>query len=690
MDVREIEAIVRHHLHNIEFPERCFSYISGILSDDPPSSVSELMDLIGDFMQDGFILSEDEVAKLAAHMYSELVKKGMKSEGRVEKIVADKLSEPTVLADVGISSEIIISDYIDPFLGIQKANVNYNSAEKSWRLPKKKKGKEEEETKKTIDLKGFQRQLPPPRVVHKKGESRTLDIMVDKYTLMVGGKTLLDGTGIKLAFGRRYGLIGRNGTGKTSLLSALAAGEIEKVPKYIHILYVEQEVTATDKHVITSLLETDTEREELLRLEQEYTLSGNTGKLQEVWTRLQEIEASAAESRAAAILGGLGFTPEMMHQPTTNLSGGWRMRVALARALFAKPDILLLDEPTNHLDLETVVWLEEYLKSWTNTVVVVSHAREFLNNVVTDIVYLHNEKLTYYKGNYDQFEKTRNDQSTMQKRQFEAQKMHIDHVQKFIDRFRCNAKRASMVQSRIKALKKLDVIEDVIEDPTCQFIFPAVEKLSPPLLRIDDGEFGYKGDVLLTDLNFNVDTNSRIACLGRNGCGKSTVLNLLLGNIQLNKGNQYRHRRLRVGLFTQHHIDTLDLSLSPLEQLASMFPNTPSESIRSHLGSFGITGNLALRPIAFLSGGQKSRVAFAAMAFSQPHIMLLDEPTNHLDLDAVNALILALNAYSGGIVVVSHDQHFVSSVCEEIWVIKKGRLKKFPGDFTEYRRTLVR
>jgi ATP-binding cassette subfamily F protein 3 len=349
----------------------------------------------------------------------------------------------------------------------------------------------------------------------------------------------------------------------------------------------------------------------------------------------------------------------------------------------------LLDEPTNHLDLDAVMWLEDYLVTWPNTVIIVSHAREFLNTVCTDIYHFQDQKLTYYKGNYDSFEKKRAEVVIMKKREAESQKMRMDHVQKFIDKFRYNAKRASMVQSRIKALQKMELVEELMEDPTCVFIFPTPDKLRPPLLKIEDGVFNYpEQPPILKNIQFGIDMESRIAVVGANGVGKTTLLKLLLDDLKLTEGNLSRHNRLRTSFFTQHHIDSLNLSLSPVEQFLENYPGSNQEQIRSHLGSFGITGPMALRPLYLLSGGQKSRVAFALTVWKNPHIMIMDEPTNHLDIDAVNALIIALNNFQGGVLIVSHDQHLIASVCDQIWYVKDKQVRKFHGDFDDYRKFL--
>ena len=678
----KVEDVIRRVSAVLSLPERSFSYMTGMIIDDPPRNAQELHDMLEDFLTDGG--HKRDTQKMAQEIWKLLSEIGFKGSEKIDRIVAEQMKSPVIVADVGLGQEMITADYMDPFLGIQKAVVNFNSQDKGAKNIKQR--RYAEETKGSAAVKGIVRTFPPARVYHTKGEAKSKDISIDRFSIMVGGKTLLESATLRISFPRKYGLVGRNGIGKTSLLAAMAAGEIEKIPKHLHILYVEQEVMGDEKGALAHVLETDVEREELLK--QQAEMQDDVEKMAQISERLQLIDAFTAESRAAGILSGLGFTQDMMHRSTNKLSGGWRMRLALAKGLFCQPDILLLDEPTNHLDLETVVWLEGYIQTYDKSVIIVSHDRAFLNNVATDVIHFYSEALTYYKGNYDDFERIRGEKLLNQKRAHESQQSRIDHVQKFIDRFRYNAKRASLVQSRIKALSKMEIIEEVLEDPTCVFQFPEMEKLNPPLLRIDDGEFGYNNEVILKEINISIDMETRMAILGRNGCGKTTLLKLLEEHVSLHTGQLYKHRRLRIATFTQHHIDQLNLGLSPLEQLAEMYPNTPSEAIRAHLGSFGITGNLALRPICFLSGGQKSRVAFAAVAFKQPHILFLDEPTNHLDIDAVNALIIAIEGYTGGVVIVSHDQHFVSSVCKEIWVIKKNRVRKFKGEFKDYRKII--
>lgn len=366
------------------------------------------------------------------------------------------------------------------------------------------------------------------------------------------------------------------------------------------------------------------------------------------------------------------------------------MRIALARALFIEPDLLLLDEPTNHLDLHAVLWLESYLVKWPKTFIVVSHAREFLNTVVTDILHLHGQKLISYKGDYDTFERTRDEQLRNQQKAFESNERTKAHMQAFIDKFRYNAKRASLVQSRIKALDRIGHMDAVVNDPDYKFEFPTPEdRPSAPIISFSDASFGYPGGPLLfKNLNFGIDLDSRLSMVGPNGIGKSTLLKLISGELQPSSGTVFRSAKVRMAVFSQHHVDGLDLSSNPLLYMMRCFPGVLEQKLRAHLGSFGITGNLALQPMYTLSGGQKSRVAFAKITFNKPHILLLDEPSNHLDLDAVEALIQGLVLFQGGVLMVSHDEHLISGSVDELWVVSQGRATPFNGTFQDYKKTL--
>ncbi|KAH9621008.1 hypothetical protein KSS87_004545 [Heliosperma pusillum] len=520
------------------------------------------------------------------------------------------------------------------------------------------------------------------------------DFHLDNFNISVGGRDLIVDGAVTLSFGRHYGLIGRNGTGKTTFLRHLALHAIDGIPKNCQILHVEQEVAGDNTTALQCVLNSDIERTHLLEeetrlLEQQRNfeleeadgksnaqLNGNldkdaiTERLQQIYKRLELIDADSAEARAASILAGLSFSPEMQRKATKTFSGGWRMRIALARALFIEPDLLLLDEPTNHLDLHAVLWLESYLVKWPKTFIVVSHAREFLNLVVTDIIHLQGQKLTSYKGDYDTFERTREEQLKNQQKAFESNERSRAHMQNFIDKFRYNAKRASLVQSRIKALDRMGFVDAVVNDPEYAPAF-AYNLFPRPLLSwLDfepvqvqlkvDASFGYPGGPLLfKNLNFGIDLDSRIAMVGPNGIGKSTILNLIAGELQPSSGTVFRSAK-----------------------------GVPEQKLRGHLGSFGITGNLALQPMYTLSGGQKSRVAFAKITFKKPHLLLLDEPSNHLDLDAVEALIQGLVMFQGGILMVSHDEHLISNSVDELWVVSQGTATPFHGTFQDYKKIL--
>ncbi|KAK0586268.1 hypothetical protein LWI29_003920 [Acer saccharum] len=553
--------------------------------------------------------------------------------------------------------------------------------------------------------------MPVVCVNHDRdGGPNVKDIHMENFNVSVGGRDLIVDGSVTLSFGRHYGLVGRNGTGKTTFLRHMAMHAIDGIPSNCQILHVEQEVVGDDTTALQCVLNTDIERAQLLEEEarllvqqRDLEFGGETEKsnssidkdaistrMEEIYKRLELIDADSAESRAASILAGLSFSPEMQRKATKTFSGGWRMRIALARALFIEPDLLLLDEPTNHLDLHAVLWLETYLVKWPKTFIVVSHAREFLNTVVTDILHLQGQKLNSYKGNYDIFERTREEQVKNQQKAFEANERSRSHMQSFIDKFRYNAKRASLVQSRIKALDRMGYVDEVVNDPDYKFEFPTPDdRPGPPIISFSDASFGYPGGpILFKNLNFGIDLDSRIAMVGPNGIGKSTILKLIAGELQPSSGTVFRSAKVRIAVFSQHHVDGLDLTSNPLLYMMRCFPGVPEQKLRSHLGSLGVTGNLALQPMYTLSGGQKSRVAFAKITFKKPHIILLDEPSNHLDLDAVEALIQGLVLFQGGILMVSHDEHLISGSVEELWAVSEGHVTPFHGTFQDYKNIL--
>lgn len=533
--------------------------------------------------------------------------------------------------------------------------------------------------------------------VDSSGKNRSYDIRIENFDVSFGERCLLQGAELSLASGRRYGLIGRNGLGKTTLLKMLASRSL-RVPLHISILHVEQEVAGDDTVALQSVLESDTVREELLK--EERTLNAHIAngtadglesvRLSEIYAKLEEIEADKAPARASVILAGLGFSAAMQQQTTKEFSGGWRMRLALARALFARPDLLLLDEPTNMLDVRAILWLENYLQTWQSTILVVSHDRNFLNAVVTDIIHLHSQRLESYRGDYENFIKTKEDRLKNQQREYEAQLQYREHIQVFIDRFRYNANRAAQVQSKLKLLEKLPELKPLVKESEAVLRFPDnFEKLSPPILQLDEVEFGYNPDQrIFNGLSVSADLESRICIVGENGAGKSTVLKLLMGELTPVNGTRYAHRNLKIGYFSQHHVDQLDLNVCSIELLLKRFPGHTEEEYRHQLGGYGITGELATRPVASLSGGQKSRVAFAQMTMPCPNFYILDEPTNHLDMETIEALGKALNKFRGGVVLVSHDERLIRMVCKELWVCEAGRVHRVDGGFDEYKDIL--
>ena len=545
------------------------------------------------------------------------------------------------------------------------------------------------------------------------GAGKSKDIKLDAFDLYVGdGQRILSDAQLTLSFGRRYGLVGQNGIGKSTLLRALSRRELN-VPKHISILHVEQELRGDETLALQSVLDADVWRKQLMseeskinerlleieKLRREFEEESLEVKkldneredldnhLQQIAEKLVDMESDKAEARAASILYGLGFSTEAQQQPTNAFSGGWRMRLSLARALFCQPDLLLLDEPSNMLDVPSIAYLSEYLKTYPSTVLTVSHDRAFLNEVATDIIYQHNERLDYYRGqDFDTFYATKEERRKNAQREYENQMAYRKHLQEFIDKFRYNAAKSSEAQSRIKKLEKLPVLEPPEEEKIINFKFPDCEKLSPPIIQLQEVDFGYEGkELLLKDVNVDVQMDSRIALVGANGCGKTTLLKVMMEQLRPTQGYVSRNGRLRIGYFTQHHVDSMDLNKSSVDWMSTAYPGKTDEEYRRHLGAFGITGSLSLQKIELLSGGQKSRVAFAALCLNNPHILVLDEPSNHLDTAGLDALIDALKNFTGGVLMVSHDISVINNVCNEIWVSENGTVKRFDGTIYDYR-----
>ena len=576
------------------------------------------------------------------------------------------------------------------------------------------------------------------------------DIKIEGFSVSARGKPLLNNTSLTIAHGRRYGLVGPNGTGKTTVMKLLARRKIP-VPEHIDILLVEQEVVGDDRSALQSVVAADvelqelrkkkieleammdklslgdsTEPEPLFKDEETGAEHGLNEELTKTYEKLNDKGDATAEARAAKILHGLGFTvpkkdgsqgPDRfsMHNTTQSFSGGWRMRISLARALFIEPTCLLLDEPTNHLDLRAVIWLEEYLMRWKKTLVVVSHDRDFLSSVTTDIVHLHDHKLDQYKGSFDQFEEMYEIRRREANKAYEKYEKELKAAKKASskskqqdvkDKAKKNQERKAGGNKKNKGM----MIDDEDDGPTqlpekwadynVKFSFPTPTELPPPLIGLNDCSFSYPGlkGFSLDKINLGIDMGTRVAVIGPNGAGKSTLMNLLAGDLEPTEGDSRRSHALRIGRYSQHFVDVLAMDENPVEYLRRKYTKENGssykpEEIRAKLGRFGLPGHNHLTPIVKLSGGQKARVVFTAIGLSNPHILLLDEPTNHLDMQSIDALADALNEFEGGVVMITHDAHICETVLDaetsEIWVVDEGKVDKFNGDFTEYRRQLV-
>ncbi len=516
-------------------------------------------------------------------------------------------------------------------------------------------------------------------------------LRIDNITYSVEGRPLFEGASATIPTGHKVGLVGRNGAGKTTLFRlirgelALEGGEIG-LPQRARIGGVAQEVPSSSTSLIDTVLAADTERAALMA---EAETATDPHRIAEVQARLADIDAWSAEGRASAILRGLGFEPEEQLRPCSDFSGGWRMRVALAGVLFAQPDYLLLDEPTNYLDLEGALWLESYLAKYPHTVIIISHDRGLLNRAVTGILHLDQKKLTYWQGGYDQFARQVAERRAVQAAEAKKVEARRAHLQSFVDRFKAKASKAVQAQSRVKMLEKLTPITAPEEAKKVVFTFPEPEELSPPIINMEGAAVGYGGRAVLRRLSLRIDQDDRIALLGRNGEGKSTLSKLLAGKLDAMEGRLHRSSKLRIGYFAQHQVDELHIDETPLQHVMRLRPGEHQAKLRARLAGFGLMAEQAETVVGRLSGGQKARLSLLLATIDAPHLLILDEPTNHLDIESREALVEALTEYSGAVILVSHDMHLLGLVADRLWLVKGGAVTPYTEDLEAYRRMLL-
>ncbi len=521
-------------------------------------------------------------------------------------------------------------------------------------------------------------------------------LSISNLTYKIGARTILEEVNLAVMDGWRVGVIGLNGAGKSTLFKLIAGslqadGGTISLNQRQRMGWVRQDVPETDAPLIDLVLAA---HEEMAQLWRDSETEEDPNKIADIYQRLADLDAYSAPAKAATLLRGLGFREDQLNEPFSSFSGGWQMRVMLAAALFVEPDLLLLDEPTNHLDLEAIMWLETYLINYPHTLLIISHDRELLNKCVDHVVHVDKKKLTLYTGNYDTFERERAFRLGLQQKMHEKQMAARAHMQKFVDRFKAQASKARQAQSRVKALEKMDIVDAVIMDRAVRFSFPNPEKIASPMIALNHADVGYtEGKPVLKRVNDNIDRDDRIALLGANGNGKSTLIKLIAGKLGVMKGDIFRSGKLRIGYFSQHQTDELELDSTPYQEMFRMlkqkFPDITETKIRAKLGQFGFSRELSDNLISSLSGGEKARLMFAFMSFDAPHLLLLDEPTNHLDIEAREALVQALNDYEGAIVIVSHDPNMVERVADRLWLIKDGAVRNFDGDLEDYRKFTI-
>jgi ATP-binding cassette, subfamily F, member 3 len=515
-------------------------------------------------------------------------------------------------------------------------------------------------------------------------------LVISGLVIRLGGRTLMDGADLTVDPGRRIGLVGRNGAGKSTLLRAIAGelpldgGDI-RLASRARLATVKQEAPEGPASLLDTVLQGDQERLALLHEAE----TAEPFRLAEVHDRLIAIGADSAPARAATILAGLGFDEAAQGRPVSEYSGGWRMRVALATALFANPDLLLLDEPTNHLDLEATLWLEGWLARFPGAAMVVSHDRGLLDRAVEAIAHLDKGKITVTPGGFDEFVRIKTERAMQQNAAASRIAAERAHIQSFIDRFRYKASKARQAQARIKALERLPQIDTVIEDTPTRFNFPEPQRIAPPILALDRVDIGYNDVPVLRNISLTVDMDDRIALLGANGNGKSTLAKLLAERLAPLRGEVRRGPRLKVGYFAQHQTDELVADENPIDHMARALPRATPQQVRSQLARFGLDANRAETPVANLSGGEKARLLLALATRDAPQLLILDEPTNHLDIDAREALVKALSDFEGAVLLITHDPHLVELVADRLWLVADGTVKPFDGDMDDYRALLA-
>jgi ATP-binding cassette subfamily F protein 3 len=518
-------------------------------------------------------------------------------------------------------------------------------------------------------------------------------LILDDISVRMAGRLLIDHASLNLPSGTKAGLVGRNGAGKSTLFKVIT-GELHAetgdffLPKNVRIGQVAQEAPGTEDSLIEIVLAADAERTALLA---EAETATDPHRIADIHIRLADIDAHSAEARAGAILSGLGFDAEAQKRPASSFSGGWRMRVALAAVLFSEPDLLLLDEPTNYLDLEGTLWLEDYVRRYPHTVILISHDRDLLNSAVNSIIHLDQTKLTLWQGNYDQFERLRSEALELQHKQRTKQEAQRKHMEAFVERFRAKASKAKQAQSRLKALQKLKPISAVIEDHVQPFHFPEPEKVvASPIIAIESGEVGYRpGKPVLRHLHLRIDADDRIALLGSNGNGKSTLAKLIGGRLPLQHGRMTVAPNLKISFFAQHQLDDLIPEDNAIEHVRKLMPDAPEAKVRARVARMGLATVKMNTAAKDLSGGEKARLLMGLATFHGPNLLILDEPTNHLDIDSREALMYALNDFNGAVILIAHDRHLIEATMDRLWLVRDGGVAPYDGDLDAYRSLVL-